>query len=72
MFSRLSLFDELLPAFGAGDGDLALALGDADGLPALGAGVIAVVTVLDAVDEQQELAVLVVTLVGIAGEAPEQ
>ena len=68
----LRLFDELLPAFGAGNGDLALALGDADGLAALGAGVIAVVAVLDAVDEQQELAVLVVTLVGIAGEAAQQ
>ena len=66
------LLDELLPALGAGDGDLALTPGDADGLAALGAGEIAVVPVLDLVKEPQELPILLVPGIGIPGEHPEQ
>lgn len=63
---------ELLPAFGAGDGDFAFATGDTDGLAALGAGEIPVGAVLDPVHHQKELSVFIIALIGIAGEAAEQ
>lgn len=66
------LLDELLPALGAGDGDLTLAPGDPDGLTALGTGVVAVVPVLQPVQHQQEAAVFIVALVGAAGKAAVQ
>ena len=66
------LLDKLFPALGAGNGDLALTPGHADGLAALGAAVIAVVPILDSVDEQQKTAVLIVALVRFPGEAAEE
>ena len=66
------LLDEFFPALGAGDGNLALASGDADGLLTLGAGKVAVVPILDAVNQQEKLAVLIVAFVGAAGEAAHQ
>ena len=71
-FHWSGLFDELFPALGAGNGDLALALGHPDGLAALGTGVIAVVPILELIHQQEELAVLLIALVGVAGEAPHQ
>ena len=65
------LADELLPASGAGDGDFPLPTGDTDGLAALGAIEIAVVAVLQAVENQQKLPVFLVALVGIPGKRPE-
>ena len=71
-FCISGLFDELFPALGAGNGDLALALGHPDGLAALGTGVIAVVPILELIHQQEELAVLLIALVGVAGEAAHQ
>ena len=68
----LSLLDELFSALGAGDGDLALATGDADGQAALGAGEIAVVPVFQLVEEPQEFSVLLIPGIGIPGEHPGQ
>ena len=67
----LRFADKFLLAPGAGDGDFALAPGNPDGLAALGAVEIAVVPVLEPVKDQQEFPVLLVALVGIPGEGPE-
>ena len=64
------LSDELLPAFGAGDGDLSLPPGNPDGLMALGTVEIAVVPVLQTVENQKKLPVLLIPLVGIPGKRP--
>ena len=63
--------DELLPAFGAGDGDFALPPGNPDGLMALGTVEIAVVPVLQAVEKQEKGPVLLIALIGIPGESTE-
>ena len=62
--------DELLPAFGASDGDLSLPPGNPDGLMALGTVEIAVVPVLQTVENQKKLPVLLIPLVGIPGKCP--
>lgn len=69
-FLSSAFADEFFLAPGAGDGDLALALGNPDILAAPGAIIIAMVPVLDPVEDLQELPVLLITLVGIAGEGP--
>ena len=62
---------ELFLASGAGDGDFSFAPGDTDGLAALGTVEVAVVPVLQTVEKQEEGPVLLVALVGIPGEGPE-
>ena len=64
--------NELFSALGAGDGDLTLAAGDTHHLTALGAVVIAMIPILQAIEKLQEFAVFLITLVGIAGETPIQ
>ena len=64
----LGFADELLPALGAGDGDLALASGDADHLTALGAVIVAVLAILQPVEELEELPVLLIAGVGVLGQ----
>ena len=66
------LLNELFCALGAGNGDLAFAAGDADGLAALGAVEIAVLPILDLVEEPQEFPIFLIPGVGIPGEHPEQ
>ena len=66
------LLNKLFPAFGADDGDLAFALGHPHLLPAFGAGIIAVVPVLDPLQNIQKAAVFLVTLVGLPGKCPVQ
>ena len=58
-------------AFRAGDGDFSLPPGDTNHLTALGAVVIAVLPVLQAVKKLQEFAVFLIPLVGIAGKGAE-
>ena len=67
----LSLFDEFLPTFGAGNGDLALALGYTDGLLTLGAGVILMLPVLQPFQKIQIFPIFPMPLVGIAGQNTE-
>ena len=67
-----ALADELFPAAGTGDGDLALTPGNPDSLAALRAIEIAMLPVLDPVDERQEFPVFLVSLVGLPGEAAVQ
>ena len=64
----LSLFDELLPAFGAGDGDLALSPGNTDRLPASGTIKILMLPIPDPLYKTQVLAVFLIALVGIPGQ----
>ena len=72
MWDFLSGFlNELFPAFGADNGDLALAPGDTDGLLALRAGEVAMLPVLDPLQEHQKFPVFLVTLIGVAGEGTE-
>ena len=59
--------DELFLAPGAGNGDFALATGDAHHLAALGAVEIAVFPVLQAVEKLQEFPVFLIALVGVPG-----
>ena len=66
------LFDELFPAFGAGNGDLALSPGNPDGLMAFWAVEIPVLLVPVPIQADQKLPVFLVTLVMVPGEAPEQ
>ena len=65
----LGFLDKPFPALGAGNGDLAFSPGDAHHLTALGAVVIAMFPIIQAVKKLQEFAVFLITLVGIAGEA---
>ena len=67
----LCLFHKLLAALGAADVDLALALGDADHLVALGAAEIAVVPVPQAGEEADEALILPAARRNIPGEHPE-
>jgi hypothetical protein len=62
---------EFFLTLGTGDGDLTLASGDSDSLPALGAIKIAVLPVLQPFKELQKLPVLLVSLIGIPGQASE-
>jgi hypothetical protein len=64
----LSFADEFFPALGAGNGDLALAPGHTHHLPALGAVVVTVLAIPQAVKELEELPVLLIPLVHIPGE----
>ena len=70
-WSRSGFPDEFLLAPGTGDGDFALSPGDPDGLPAFGAVKIPVVPVFETVKNQQEFPVFLVTLIGVAGQGPE-
>ena len=71
--NRISSFpDELLPAFGAGDGDLALPPGNPDALMAPGAVIIPVLPVLHFIKKQQKPPVLPVALIGIPGHGAKQ
>lgn len=63
--------DELFPASGAGNGNFAFASGDPDHLAALGTVEIAVVPILNAAHKLQEFPILLVALVGIPGQKPE-
>ena len=67
--SSLSLLDEFLPAFGAGDGDLSLSPGYPYLLVAAGAVIVAVILVLQLLPKQKELAVFFVALIYISGQA---
>ena len=62
---------KLFPALGAGDGDLALAPGYPDTLPAAGAIEIPVLPILEPVDQQQKPPIFPVTPVGVPGQHPE-
>ena len=66
----LGFTDELLPALGAGDGDLALASGNTNHLTALGAIKVAVLAVFQPVEELEELPVLLIPGIGIFGQSP--
>ena len=63
--------NELFPALGAGNGDLALSPGDTDPLAAVGAIVIAVLPIPDAVQDLQKPAILLIAAVGVPGEHAE-
>ena len=67
----LAFLDEFFPAPGAGNGDLSLAPGDPDGLAALGAVKIPVIPVPDPIHALEEFPVLLITLVGVAGQRTE-
>ena len=64
--------DKPFSASGAGNGDLTLTAGNTHHLTALGAVIITMVPILQAVEKLQEFAVFLIPLVGIAGEAPEK
>ena len=66
-----SLLYELFLAFRAGDGDLAFAPGNPDLLTAAGAVKVAMLPVLQLLEEQQEFPVFVITFVGLTGKAAE-
>ena len=69
---NLGLADKLFFALGAGDGDFALASGNADSLATAGAAEILVLPILQPFHETQIAAVLLVALVGVAAEAAEK
>ena len=62
------LFDELFPALGAGDGDLALVPRNPDGLAAFGAVEIAVILIPQPLGPEKEPAVFLIALVGFVAE----
>ena len=68
---KSGFLQEAFLAAGTGDGDLAFAPGNADGLMALGAVKIAMLPVLQTVIDLQEAAVFLITLVGVPGQAAE-
>ena len=68
----LCLLNKLFSALGAGNGDFALAPGDAHHLAAFGAVEVPVLPVLHAAGKLEELPVFLIALVGIPGEAPHQ
>lgn len=68
----LSFLHEALFALGAGNGDLALSAGNTHNLTALGAIIIAMIPILQAVKELQEFPVFLIALVGIARKAAVQ
>ena len=63
--------NEFFLALGAGDGDFSFALRDPHRLAAAGAVKIAVVPVLEPVQQHQKSAIFLVTLVGVPGEGAE-
>ena len=67
----LCFLNELLLAFRAGNGDLALTFGNPDALAASGTGVIPMVPVLEPSPTGQKPPVFPVTLVGVAGQGTE-
>ena len=67
----LSGLYEFFPAFGAGDRDLTFSFGYPHLLAAPGTGEIAVLAVLDPVQQHQKFPVFLVALVGVSGKAPE-
>ena len=66
-----SFLHEFFPAFGTGNGDLTLTSGNTDRLVALGALKIAVLPVLEPVDDLAVLSVFLIALIGVFGQAPE-
>ena len=72
MAETLRFLDKPLLALGAGNGDFALAAGNADDLSALGAVKVPMLPILQTVKKLEEFAVLLIALVGIAGEAAIQ
>ena len=66
-----ALADKLFPAAGTGNGNLALTPGNADGLLALGTVEIPVIPVPDPIHALEEFPVLLITLVGVAGQRTE-
>ena len=72
MAEILSFLHEALFALGAGNGDLALSAGNTHNLTALGAVIIAMIPILQAVKELQEFPVFLIALVGIARKAAVQ
>ena len=69
-FFKLSGFSlEFFLALGAGNHNLALAPGDADGLAAAGAEKITVLAILHLIQHQAEASVLLIALIDIPGEA---
>ena len=71
-FFKLSGFSlEFFLALGAGNHNLALAPGDADGLAAAGAEKITVLAILHPIQHQTEASVLLIALIGIPGESTE-
>ena len=69
--SFLGFLDKLFLALGAGNGDLSLALGDTHCLVTPGTLEISVVPILYPVQKPQIFPVLLIPLVGIAGQSPE-
>ena len=69
--SCLCFLLEFFGAFGAGDDDLALASGHADGLPAAGTFVVPVLPILDPLEEVQIVPVFPIALVSVPGEHTE-
>ena len=67
----LGLLNKLLLTLGAGDGNLALAAGYTDGLPAAGTVIIPMLPVTEPLPETQIPPVLLVPLIGIPGEHTE-
>lgn len=68
----LSFLDEALPAFGAGNGNLAFAPGNTHHLMAFGTIVIAMLPIFQTVEKLQEFAVFLIALIGIPGETTVQ
>ena len=69
---KSTFFDKPLLAPGAGNGKFALTAGNADGLLALRAGEVAMLPILDPLQEDQKFPVFLVTLVGIPGKGTEE
>ena len=61
--------DELLPAFGTGDGNLTLTPGDPDHLTAFGTVEVTVLPILNPVEKLQKFPVFLISLIGLAGKA---
>ena len=66
-----SSFYELFPTFGTGDGDLSFSLGNSHLLMASGTIVIAMILILDLLEEEQEFSVFLIALIDISGKAAE-
>ena len=66
---KLCFLDEFFLALGAGDSDLALSTGHTHRLPATGAGEIAVLAVLNTIQQHQKFPIFLIALIGLPGEA---
>lgn len=67
----LSFTNKFFSALGAGDGDLALAPGNADGLTAAGAAVIPMLSVLQLLQKHEISSILLISLIGVPGQRTE-